>query len=419
MNSFASDYDIVIIGAGMAGLYTAYKTLKNAPETRILIVERADKKHLGGRANNATFQGVTVVTGAGVGRLNKDHRLKQLMSDFGFPIHTFPAKISFPPTLDHCDVEETFNLLKREYKYKCKEKGERIHSTFKQFATNILGKSDYLNFITCVGYTDYENEDVYETLYNYGFEDNYSEWTGFSVPWHALVNKMAEFIGHKNFLSSATVESIDPYPSSSSSDVFSVSIQSRGNNYLYSTNKVVIATAADSLQTLVPINKPLYREIHGQPFLRIYGKFAKSSIPILKTHIHGMTAIPGPLQKIIPIDADKGIYMISYSDNKHAIFMRRLLENTPKNRDNISRLLEEGLGIPNGSLALLTMTDFYWDIGTHYYEPLHPPFKTRQTFIRKIQNPLPNLYVVGEAVSLHQGWVEGALESVDKIAQNL
>ena len=36
-------------------------------------------------------------------------------------------------------------------------------------------------------------------------------------------------------------------------------------------------------------------------------------------------------------------------------------------------------------------------------------------FIEKAQHPDPNVLIVGEVISLHQGWVEGALESVAKV----
>ena len=39
-------------------------------------------------------------------------------------------------------------------------------------------------------------------------------------------------------------------------------------------------------------------------------------------------------------------------------------------------------------------------------------FINRNSFIREAQNPEKGMLVVGEVVSKHQGWVEGALESV-------
>jgi hypothetical protein len=132
--------------------------------------------------------------------------------------------------------------------------------------------------------------------------------------------------------------------------------------------------------------------------------------------VKGTTIVPGPLQKIIPIADDKGIYMIAYSDNDSAVFLKTHLENTDRNRHFFSRLVEQSLGIPMNTLTISTMTYFYWEIGTHYYKPLNTRiWETRADFIHTAQRPEKDIIVVGEVVSLHQGWTEGALESVHKV----
>jgi monoamine oxidase len=49
----------------------------------------------------------------------------------------------------------------------------------------------------------------------------------------------------------------------------------------------------------------------------------------------------------------------------------------------------------------------------------NPVKETRLEFIHKVQRPLQNLFVVGEMVSLNQGWVEGALQSVQEVIGEL
>jgi monoamine oxidase len=63
-------------------------------------------------------------------------------------------------------------------------------------------------------------------------------------------------------------------------------------------------------------------------------------------------------------------------------------------------------------LKIVALKDFYWPVGTHYYGPLHG-VKNRTEFVYKVQHPMNGMLVVGEAVSTYQGWVEGALESVE------
>ena len=63
---------------------------------------------------------------------------------------------------------------------------------------------------------------------------------------------------------------------------------------------------------------------------------------------------------------------------------------------------------------LIPFLEFYWNIGTHYYTPLdQKKYKNRDEFITIAQNPMENVLVVGESVSINQGWVEGTLKSVD------
>ena len=65
-------YDIIIIGSGIAGLYAAYNIQKMSPSTSFIILEKYKKTWIGGRTSNDTFYGTEVVTGAGIGRKNKD-----------------------------------------------------------------------------------------------------------------------------------------------------------------------------------------------------------------------------------------------------------------------------------------------------------------------------------------------------------
>lgn len=401
-------YDIIIIGSGIAGLYSAYLILKNSPSSRILILEKYKKKWVGGRWGNELFHGSTIVTGAGIGRKNKDKLLIQLMNEIHVPYKEQNFEVNY--SLDHpVDVKKIISYLRKEYKkYK-----KRPSMTFEQFGKQHLGNEVYNNFIKTVGYTDYEKEDIEEVLYNYGMEDNFEKSTILSIPWKEAVNKLVSKIGIEHFAFSSNVEKINKIRDSPC--LFQVLLE---NDFIYYCNKVIIATTIDSIIKLVPKSGEvwsLYKQIHGQPFLRLYGKFSKQSIPILKKSIRGYTIVDGPLQKIIPINEDKGIYMISYSDNKNALYLKKYTENTEKNRQILCSLLEKSLGIPTNSLTLLDIKSFYWDIGTHYYSPLSSEFKNRNDYLEKIQHPENGMLVVGEAVSDDQGWSEGALRSVERV----
>ena len=398
-------YDTIIIGGGISGLYTAYKLKKHDPAIKLVILE---KNTLGGRAGNYSFQGANIVTGAGIGRRSKDYLLLKLLKELGIPIHEFSTAVHYSPTIAHgpCNVRTIISELQNQYKtHITKNKGK----TFREFAESFLGPEKYQNFITCAGYTDYENADIHDVLYDYGFDDNYGKWKGFSVPWTQLVQELCKRIGMQHICINSEVQKID------TNTHFTVTTKS-GKEYV--AEKVVIATTIDSVMHLVPEkSKNLYNQIRGQPFLRMYGRFSKASIPIIANFVPMQTIVPGPIHKIIPMDPERGIYMIVYSDNRGAEYLQQYGENIPENRDAMCRILEESLGIKEGALKLLVIKSFFWPIGTHYYSPLpkSSPFKTRQSYIKAAQNPMKDMFVVGEMISIDQGWTQGALDSVEKV----
>jgi len=406
-----SYYDVIIIGSGMSGLYAALKVKKLCPDLSFLVIERDEL--YGGRSYDVSFENADVVTGAGIGRKNKDKLLLQLMKDFKIPINFFETQHKYSTSIHPpCEVKSTFTYLKKLYDKENKNKVTKNHETFKQYAKNILGEDAYNHFVVCSGYSDYEKEDVYDVFYHYEFDDNYNKWVGFSVPWKTLVDKIVVSLG-KNIINDTEVTKI--YKEDNYFEISTKNNSKNTKNTKYYCEKVIIATDIDAVTNLIhniSPNPSLYYQIKGQPFLRLYAKFSKDSIPYLKEKIQGVTVINGPMQKVIPMDPDKGVYMVVYSDNNDAEFFKKYFKNNEKNRKIINNLLEKSLEL-EGKLHIESIKDFYWKNGTHYYTPLSSNFKNRQEFIKVAQRPDKNILIVGELISIHQGWVEGALESVN------
>jgi hypothetical protein len=402
-------YNIIIIGSGISGLYSAYNIKKISPETSFLILEKFHKKWIGGRTNNDSFYDAEIVTGAGIGRKDTNPLLLNLINENHIKFKEFHSVMDYSPFLQPIDIMKVINFLKREYK-----KYPQLHNlTFRQFFLHFFNKNIYNQFVITSGYNDYENADLYETLYNYGFDDTIGGWTGFKLSWKKLVHKLYNKIGKEHFKFNNNVIKIEKERKNNC--LFKITTEKRN---IYYCNKIILATTIKGIQNLIPganDKNSLYQQIHGQPFLRLYGKFDKKSTNIMKKHVQNYTIVPGPLQKIIPIDSNKGIYMISYSDNANAFALKEHLENTPENRKILCDLIEFSLNIPLGTLQLLDIKSYYWSVGTHYYDPLNSSFQNRNEFLKKAQNPEKGIIIVGEAVSRYQGWVEGALESVETV----
>jgi hypothetical protein len=235
------------------------------------------------------------------------------------------------------------------------------------------------------------------TLKHYGMDDNYccSNAKLFAVPWKLLSERIVEK-DRVDVRLGCEASKLEPR-----GDGTVVVKTKHGPTFI--CNRVIVATTVSVLRSLFPQHN-VYNTIQSQPFLRVYGKFSADTKHIIAAYVKKYTVVSSILQKIIPMDAAKGVYMIAYSDNQCAVRLNRI-----QSPATFCRLLEEALGIPGDSLRLTAINKCFWREGTHYFKPLAG---TRKEFIRTAQHPMPNVFVVGEAVSNDQGWVEGALNSV-------
>ena len=400
-------YDIIIIGAGLSGLYSAYNIKKMDPSKKFLILESNKKQYIGGRVGNDNFYGTEIVVGAGVGRKDTDKLLIKLLNELNIDFKPFKVLMNYSSLIENpINVKKCLLILRNHYN----KLTNKPSLTFKQFAKPFLGNENYNKFIVSAGYTDYEEEDAYEVLYHYQMDDNAPGWTALDIHWSNLIDSLCNKIGYQNIKTSNKVEKI----TKTNLDPCLFEIETE-KGVKYHSNKVIVATRISTVQKLLP-SFPIYNKIHGQPFLYVYAKFTKKSAEIMNQYVPYYTIVPGPLQKMIPFDPAKGIYMIAYSDNKNAKLLNQNVENVEKNRKFFERAVEKSLNIKPNSLKITSIKHFYWPIGTHYYDPLDTnKFKNREEFIYDAQHPEKCLLVVGEAVSRRQGWTEGALESVHAV----
>ena len=392
-------YDVVFVGAGIASLYAAYRLLQHHPGARVLLLEKEDR--IGGRAHNVRFHGVEILEGAGIGRYRKDRLLRKLMTELDIPIHAFSS--THASTFHTVDVELLLAKLKSASRY-----FDRNTTTFATFARGVLGTSAYYKFKQAVGYTDFENADLIDTVESYGFDDTLP-MKGFQVPWNLLVERLAQQVGHHRIKTSCHVTSVD---FKANENCYVTSFHRGGKQERRVTSStVVLGTTISAVKALLP-NIGLYDHVLSQPFLRVYAKLSNDDAFARK--ISTYTVVKGHLQKIIPINPQKGIYMIAYADNRHASALAPFAHD----KAYMQRELRKATGVSD--VRIEDMHVKYWNEGTHYYSPLPSEFKTRRAFVHRVQRPMPNLFVVGESVALrYQGWTQGALESAHAVLPDI
>jgi len=376
------NYDYIIIGGGLSGLYTAYNIKKKSNKTFIILEAN---NFIGGRTLEEKFNNQLIKTGAGVVRIN-DKLLIKLIKEL--KVNYIKSKSSVNYTFDNIDIIKIINQLKKEFKK------TKPRVTFKDFALPILGKTLYKQFILSAAYTDYEKDDVEHVLYMYQFEDNTFKEPHIFISWNELVEKLVNYIGNKNIKLNSKVIKINNGIIKTKSETF---------NY----DKLIVATTIESLRKL--LKNPIYKEIEGQPFIRIYCIIAPKYISLMKELVNGTLIVNNELQKIISINPDSGLYMCAYADNQNA----NKIYNNFTNIEYLENLIKNALSIDD--IKITKYCAYYRKIGTHYYKPLSNKYKTRLEFIKHAQHPTENIYVVGEVVAQDQGWTEGALKSVHKI----
>jgi len=376
--SFNSEYDVVIIGGGIAGLYTAY--LLSKTNKSFLLIERDSQ--LGGRIKMDEINDVDIPTGAAYLRWDKDKSLIKLINDLDIKIS--PYELKMDKTFQESDIDKIFKKLKNNIKDYSRDK-----INFKKYATEVLGKEDYQNLINMMGYSDFEKADFEDTVMNYGLDDNVSGNEMVNIDCNKLISKLVKSIGNKRIVLNKEVKDIKSINNSFIIDC--------GDKI--TCKKVIVATQISSVKKL--IKKDIYKEIESQEFIKIFAKV--DGLESVKNY----TIVDSPLRKVIPVKND--VYCIAFSDNKDAIYLNN------QNNSQIEKLLKVNFDIK----GISNMKKFFWEEGTHYYKPLSNDWKSRKEFIKNAQRPDKNIFVVGECVAQKQGWVNGALETVDSVIDEI
>ena len=125
------------------------------------------------------------------------------------------------------------------------------------------------------------------------------------------------------------------------------------------------------------------------------------------------------LRQIIPIDYNSGLIMISYTDNDDITpFYKDKRSFLLKSEGVLKKMIHDEIQLlfPNKKIPKPTyFKPHLWEIGVHHWKPKCDSVSV----YRKIVNPIKDIYIVGEAFSQKQAWMEGGLETVQSIMAKL
>lgn len=394
-------YDYIIVGAGLSGLYSAYKLLKENPDLKILILER--NSDVGGRID--TQDGLE----AGAGRFHEHQPLVMgLIRELGLarqmvPIETYEHFIANKQLHSMEPINKKVDYVIARSRKTDKKTLKNI--IFLDYVKQVLSVDDAAFLLDFYGYSsELTNMNAYDTINLMKNHLNhetqfYKLQGGLSQIIRELTKRIdAKIMVHRRVTDINYNDEMEQF------EITCDEIKRK-----YHTKKCICAVTKETLLKL-PIFKPIYKVLslmETLPLCRIYAKFPKTNL-----WFKGMPHVTtnNNLRIMIPIDEESGTIMMSYTDNKYARFWKRMLDKDgidAVNREH-QRLIKKttGLDVPMPQDTKV----YYWEDGVVYFKP---GFDS-ETMLKQIRHPIPNipLYVCGENYSeLNSQWMEGALDT--------
>tara|TARA_B100001094_G_scaffold84969_1_gene81337 strand:- start:14750 stop:16009 length:1260 start_codon:yes stop_codon:yes gene_type:complete len=405
---YGKPYDIIIVGGGIAGLYCAHKLSKT---NRVALFD--ERSYIGGRIYTHP-KGYEV----GAARLNNNHKLLlELIKYYKLTKIVLPKEVDYIECFENRKNKITLNS-NIEFQKTLNKVIERTKTTknlnkitFYEHLVNILKSKEKADHIVNIfGYYSEIKEmnalDAYNTFKNdFGDIQYYVLMEGLSN----LCENMKKTIqknGSKVFLKSY-VNSVEK-----NKNLFKISIKHKKRKII--GKKVIFATKPHQLkqfEIIEPIHKYI-NSVYEAPLIRMYAIYKNIWFKNINR-----TTTNNLLRQIIPINKEKGLIMISYTDGEDTKpFMKNKYELKSDNvlkkiiSKNIKKVFpDKNIEDPEYFKAHL------WNVGCHHWLPGYD-----SSYIQKeIMNPLENIYICGEGFSDKQAWIEGALNSALKVIKNI
>lgn len=408
MHRIPEHVDVVIVGGGIAGLYTALRYLEIFPNTSIVLLEASSK--LGGRLQTYYSKNKTYQYEIGGSRFNQHHRkLLSLIKKYKctkFPIGSHKTLCTHDKSIDESSLH-------------------KMPTTFKQVPVHILKNITFGEYLDT--YYSKENRRFFQTQFGYDgefdimnaydairiFERDFTEKSQYYMleeGMSELIRRMKDDFIHKGGLvfTKCPVTHFEFHASR-----FKIYIQP---NKQIHASKVFFALPKQALLTFDQFKKSHWiNAVEGIPLQRVYGQFTPHS-----TYIDQRFTTDNPLRQYIPVNPSLKIAMISYSDTQiaskwHNAYQKNQSECTKEYLHQLTRLNEQcGSTSSNTLFTLKWLRPYYWEYGVHLWKKHIDSLKMHQQSLIPLGRRTA-CYIVGEAYSIHQGWIEGALETVDEV----
>lgn len=398
--------DVIIVGGGISGLYAAQKCILQG--FSVMVLEKS--KHLGGRIHTIYKDGYHYEAGAGrfssnhhiLRRLLHQHHLTEVPNSKRYQYNEHPSP-----------VQSILKQLMRLIQNVPEEELMRV--SFRQLCERLLGREKTNLLIYAFGYNaefDLANAYTAVSMFNRDFMSR----TYFSCKegYGELIRRMEHFIAtHKApIFKATTVHKVDQ----KATHCIVHAIDGNGVRRAYHCKAVICAIPKKELECLEQFDanqRELLNKVTPVSLHRIYGQFPAHPKPWFSNVFR--TSTNDSIRQFIPMNKKHGVAMISYSDTRYADYWKRQAD---KGDEHLKKEVLKHLHAVFPSIPKIHAPEWieshYWSEGVHLWKP-GTNVDDVMPKIQHIAGEGGRVFVAGEAYSKIQGWIEGALESVDTV----
>jgi len=388
-------YDYIVVGGGISGLYMTYKLSQTGKH--VLLLESSNR--LGGRILTEKTKDLQYELGAA--RISSKHtKMMSLLKELD--LEDDLVKLSGKITYKIKGPKVSFHSLANEIKEKSKLYSRKYleNVSLYQLCVDILGDEMAEHFKHSLGY-DGEFTKFQATMALKVFKkdlfskcDYYGLGSGLSKVIDTLEVKVNECEDVTIKRETAVTDIGKNFVTIGKTKIF-------GENIICALPYEVLCKFGkmkdlDILHAVQPV-----------PLLRIYAQYPKDKGG--KVWFHGLnrTITDASIRHIIPIDPEKGLIMISYTDSELADRWNQLDKLGHKELvKHLHKQVKKVLGKDPPEPTMVVTR--YWSAGVHMWKP---GYKVNEVY-DKILKPFPKekVYIVNESFSKHQSWMEGCLD---------
>lgn len=415
-------YHTIIVGGGIAGLYTQYKLLKKKRSKHsrknssrnshnILLIEKNNL--LGGRiyTHKVNVKGKTHSMEAGAGRFNDNHKLLlKLIKEFGYKIIKIPSKVNVVCTKKRWLDNDISKFSPYDYldsilgKYKLKKNMKNI--SFENWLEKNIDNEIILFLKDIYPYKDIFKTNAFDALNLYKKDLNINN--NFYILSGGLMQLTEKL--KKEIISMGGVIKLNTELKNIENIEGSYLIKTNKSDYL--CEKLILTGQRPDLLKIKYLKpaKKLIDTVRNVNLCRFYFIFDTKNCSWFKNIKKTIT--DSKLAYFIPINYETGLVMISYVDEHNARYLKKM-EKEGKLVNFLLHECEKIFGVKNIPKPIWTKS-FFWKCGVGNWNV----GVDSKLIEKKISKPMrnENIFICGENYSSEsQCWIEGSLKTAENV----